>query len=73
MNPAFLLQAKKRIEIFKTDHPKMSRYLKVISNKAFEEGNVIEIKVTDSSGKEYVSNMRITKNDIETLNMILSD
>jgi 4-hydroxy-3-methylbut-2-enyl diphosphate reductase len=34
------------------------------------EGTVIEIKVTDPEGGEYISNIKLTREDIETVDML---
>lgn len=70
MNPMFLMQAQQRLTLFQQEHPKMLPFLNTIREKALKEGSVVEIKVTDPDGKEYVSNIRVTANDIETVRMI---
>lgn len=70
MDLSGLMQAKKRLAIFKSDHPKMVKFIKKIRREALKEGTVVEIKVTDPDGKEYVSNMKITGNDVEIADML---
>lgn len=72
MNPMFFMQAKQRLELFRQDHPKILPFLNTVKAQALKEGSVIEIKVTDPDGKELVSNLRVTKNDVETVQMLMS-
>ncbi|MCR5785507.1 MAG: hypothetical protein K6G40_07700 [Eubacterium sp.] len=69
MNPMNLLQLKQCVDIFKKEHPKMIPFIKTIGKKGVSEGSVVEIKVVASDGKEYVSNIRMTKNDLHLLHL----
>ena len=71
MDVALLMQLRKRFETFRKEHPKMIPFLKKVQKEAFSEGSVVEIKVTSPEGKEYVSNLKVTANDIESLNMLM--
>ena len=70
MDLSGLMQAKKRLEIFESDHPKMVKFIKKIRKEALKEGAVVEIKVTDPDGKEYAANMKLTQNDVEIADML---
>ena len=69
MNPTMLLQTKQRLDVFNKEHPKMGAFLKTVKEKALAEGAVIEIKVTGTDGQEYVSNIKMTRNDLKTIEM----
>ena len=71
MNPMLLLQAKERIDIFGQEHPKVFPFFKMLKNKALHVGAVYEMKVTSADGQEYVSNIRLTENDVQTIGMIM--
>ena len=70
MNPMIILQIREKIDIFRKEHPKILPFLKTIDRKALEEGSVLEIKATSVDGQEYVSNIKITANDIELIRII---
>ena len=70
MNPMFLMQAKQRLELFQKEHPKVLPFFNTVKAQALREGTVLELKVTDPDGKEYVSNIRLTANDVETVRML---
>jgi len=72
MNPIAMMQVAGRIKIFKEQHPKAIAFIKAVSGGDLREGTVIEIKVTTPEGKESVSNLRLTADDIETFNLIKS-
>ncbi|MCR5619576.1 MAG: hypothetical protein K6F65_05695 [Lachnospiraceae bacterium] len=69
MNPIAMMQAAGRIKIFQEQHPKAIAFIQSISNGDLREGSVIELKVTTPEGKESVSNIRLTREDIETFNL----
>lgn len=70
MNPMELLKIKERVGTFQAEHPKMLPFFQTIRKKALAEGSVLEIKATAPDGKEYVSNIRMTANDMEIVRMI---
>ncbi|MCR5771351.1 MAG: hypothetical protein K6G87_08990 [Butyrivibrio sp.] len=70
MNPAIMMKMMQRLSIFREQHPKFQAFLGNVSNGAIREGTIIEIKVTDPNGAEYISNIRLTRDDIETVEML---
>lgn len=67
MNPMNFLALKPSWEKFRTNHPKMISFVKTASRESFlDEGSLIEIKVTNSSGKTMAA-YRVKKDDIEFL------
>ena len=72
MNPIAMMQVAGRIKIFKEQHPKALAFIQSVSEGDLREGSVIEVKVTTPEGKESVSNIKLTKDDIETFNLLKS-
>ena len=72
MNPMVLMEIKAKIDKFGKEHPKMLPFFKTVSRDALSVGSVLELKATSLDGKEYVSNIRITENDVELINLISS-
>ena len=70
MNPMLLLQLQKRMGLFQEDHPKVMPFMQAVGNMAIEEGTVFAVKVTTADGKVLVSNIKLTANDIETINLM---
>lgn len=70
MNPMLLLQLQKRMGLFQEDHPKVMPFMQAVGNMAIEEGTVIAVKVTTADGKVLESNIKLTANDIETINLM---
>ncbi|ADL35702.1 hypothetical protein bpr_III012 [Butyrivibrio proteoclasticus B316] len=70
MNPMLLLQLQKRMGLFQEDHPKVMPFMQAVGNMAIEEGTVFAVKVTTADGKVLESNIKLTANDIETINMM---
>ena len=68
MNPMLLLQLKPAWEQFKTNHPKLMNFVKAASKDGFmDEGTLIEISITNSSGKTIASNVRVKQDDLTFL------
>ena len=70
MNPANIMKLMQRLNIFRTQHPKFQAFLGSVTQGAIREGTIIEIKVTDPDGGEYLSNMKLTSDDIETVEIL---
>ena len=70
MNPIGMMQAAGRIKIFQEQHPKALMFINSLSEKDIREGSVIELKVTNPEGKEMVSNIKLTSDDIETFKIL---
>ena len=71
INPMALMKMKERLKQFNADHPKVAPFFRVLHNEAIKEGSILELKVTTPEGKDYVSNIRLNANDIETLRMLI--
>ena len=71
INPMKMLQLKERLDLFNSEHPKVAPFFGVLRNNAISKGTVLELKATTPDGKEYVSNICMTDNDVQTLMMIL--
>lgn len=68
MNPMNLLQLKPAWDQFKTNHPKLVSFVKAASAKgAVDEGAMIEINITSSTGRTLSSNIRVKQSDLEFL------
>ena len=68
MNPMLLLQLKPAWEQFTPNHPKLMNFVKAASKDGFmDEGTLIEISITNSSGKTIASNVRVKQEDLTFL------
>ena len=70
MNPMLLMQLRQRLGLFQQDHPKVMPFLQAVGSNAVAEGTVFAVKVTTPDGKVLESNIKLTANDIETINMM---
>ena len=70
MNPMLLLQLQKRLGLFQEDHPKVMPFMQAVGNVGITEGTVFAVKVTTPDGRVLESNIKLTANDIETINMM---
>lgn len=60
-----IMKIKSAWETFNGNHPKFMPFMKAIAQDGVQEGTIIEIKVMNSAGKEYNTNMKITQSDLE--------
>lgn len=67
IDPIKLLQMKKAIGAFQKRHYRFVNFIHDMSSKGVQEGSIIEINVTTPDGKKYVSNMKVTSEDVEFL------
>ena len=70
MNPMQLLKLKDRLNLFRQDHPKVSPFFHRLREEGMPVGTVLELKATLPDGKEYVTSIRLTENDAETLRIL---
>ena len=71
LNIAALPKLKKRIALFREQHPKFPAFLKKVRAEALMSGTILEIKASTPEGKEIVSNIRLTADDVETIDMLI--
>ena len=65
-----LLKLKDRLHMFDRAHPNMGRFMTAVSKDPNLEGAVVEIKVTTAAGKDYVTNLKLSKEDVESIGMV---
>ena len=70
MNPMMLMKLKERLNIFRREHPKVSPFIHSIREEGLEPGSILELKVKKKEGRESALNIRLTDNDVETIQMI---
>ncbi|MDO4620979.1 MAG: hypothetical protein Q4B09_10215 [Lachnospiraceae bacterium] len=69
MNPMNMMKMRERLTIFQNQHPKVFPFLQYASSRV-EEGSIIEVKVTSPAGEETITNIKVTKEDLETVAMM---
>ncbi|BCN29326.1 hypothetical protein [Anaeromicropila herbilytica] len=67
MNPAKILKMKKAWDTFTNNHPMLPKFLSAVKNKGLEEGTIIEMNITTTSGEVLKSNIKLTASDIELM------
>ncbi len=67
MNPMSVLKLKPLVEAFRTNHPKVPAFFSAAASSV-NVGSVVEVKVTTAEGKEIISNIKVTEQDVELLN-----
>ena len=65
MNPASMMKIMQAKNTFEGNHPKFIAFLKAVFASKIEEGTIIEIQIKNPDGKEFASNMKIAKEDME--------
>ena len=67
---ALLQKVKPLVDRFRAEHPKFPLFLKAVQKDGIKEGSVLEITVTSPEGKTYTTNLKLTENDMNLLDMI---
>ena len=70
LNPMALLKMKDRLSVFNQEHPRVRPFFHKIKEEGLPAGSILELKVKLPDGKEQVTNIRLTENDLETIRMI---
>lgn len=65
MNPMHLLQMQGMWTEFTSRHPKLPSFFTAVSQNGMNEGTIIEMQITTPEGKQFASNLKLTKEDIE--------
>lgn len=65
MNPLDILKFKSLWDDFTSRHPKFPLFMNAILQNGVKEGTIFEIQVKNPDGKEFASNLKITKEDME--------
>ncbi len=66
MNPLELMQLKGKFATFEKQHPRVVSFFEANGHE-MKEGNVLEFKIKTAEGKEYMTNMRLSAEDVEIL------
>ncbi len=69
MNPMALMKIKGLLDKFKQNHPKVPLFLNAAS-MAIDEGSIIEVNVTTSTGKNLCTNMKVTADDLDMVRQL---
>ncbi|MCR5226680.1 MAG: hypothetical protein K6E27_05665 [Eubacterium sp.] len=72
MNPMDMMQLAGRLGTFRQQHPKFGKFLKSVAAKGLTEGSIMEVKFRATDGEEYLANIKLTKEDLETIDIIKS-
>ncbi|MCR5215561.1 MAG: hypothetical protein K6C69_01315 [Lachnospiraceae bacterium] len=64
-----LLELKSKVQNFLSAHPKFFSFIGVVGKQGIREGSIIEIKVTSPDGTEYTTNLRLSAEDLELLEL----
>ncbi len=70
VNPLEMMKMGERLRLFSQQHPRFGAFLKDVSEHAIAPGTIVEMKVTGPDGREYITNLRLTEDDMETLEML---
>ena len=70
VNPMQFMQLADRLRIFQSQHPRVIDFLRDVGRNSLEPGVVMELRVTDNNGRTSVTNIRLTEEDMETIEII---
>lgn len=70
MNPLGFMEVANKLGVFKNQHPKFCMFLKSVANKNLKEGSIMYMEFKSVDGETYSANIKMTKEDIEFLEML---
>ena len=65
MNPTDIFKFKSMWDGFTSRHPKFPLFLNAVAQNGITEGTIIEIQIKNPDGREFASNLKISKEDLE--------
>ena len=70
LNPKQLMQLSERWRIFNDQHPRVLDFIRDVGRNSIEPGTILELKVTENSGRTAVTNICLTEEDVETISIL---
>ena len=71
LNPLQLLELKNLISRLRSNHPKFPAFLRAVMQKGIGAGTILELRVTEPDGNEYITNVRVNEDDLECIKRIM--
>ncbi len=65
MNITHLMKFQSMWNAFTARHPKFPLFLKAVGSQGITEGTLIEIQIKRPDGKEFTTNLKVAKEDME--------
>ena len=63
-------KAKPLIDNFRSEHPKFTPFLNAVYQNALRKDGILEITATSPEGKAFTTNLKLTDNDMELLQLL---
>lgn len=70
MNPMKLMQLKSSWDKFNRNHPKFTPFVKAVSAYGLLPDTVMEVNITMPDGKSFATNLKVTPEDLELIEVI---
>lgn len=67
INPMHLLEIKTQLEHLRRNHPKVLPFIQAVNSAGICDGAVIELRVTQPDGREYITNVRVSEDDLSCI------
>lgn len=67
INPLHLIEMKSLADKLRRNHPKFPAFLQAVMREGLKPDCVVELKVTEPDGREYITNVRITEEDLSCI------
>lgn len=64
------MELRRMLQRFQQDHPKFLSFLAAVRGKGIRTGSLLEIKITDPDGSEFISNIRLNEADMEDIGQL---
>lgn len=71
LNPLQLIEVKNLADRLRRNHPKFPAFLQAVMQKGISAGTVLELRVTEPDGNEYITNLRVNEDDLACIRRLM--
>ena len=65
-----MLELRKIMSRLQANHPKFPAFINAVRQNGVGAGSIIEIKVTDPYGKEFITNVKLNEEDMDCIRQL---
>ncbi|MDO4266538.1 MAG: hypothetical protein Q4C63_08795 [Eubacteriales bacterium] len=62
-----MMEMKSIADRLRRNHPKFPAFIQAVMQKGIPEGTVLELKVIEPDGSEYITNLRVNEDDLDCI------
>ena len=67
MNFSQIMEMKSIADRLRRNHPKFPAFIQAVMQKGIPAGTVLELRVSEPDGSEYITNLRVNEEDLDCI------